>query len=130
MNYELSRKKIIIFRVSLAFLFSVSFALLPLVATAALVPCGPGSGGDEVCTWGHFYVLAENVIEFMIYYIAIPLSVIFFAIGGILIMTAAGSEERFKKGKSTLTAAAIGLIIVLCSWLIIGLIIQKIKQKR
>lgn len=110
------------FRASFAFLFSVSFALLPLVVVAAgLVPCG---GADQpLCTWCHLMQLITNVISFLIY-IVIPLATVMIVVGGIFIMTAGGSTERVSKGREIVTAAITGLIIALLSWLIIDTIIK------
>lgn len=40
--------------------------------------------------------------------------------GALQMLTSAGSEERFRSGKKTLTSGIIGMAIVLCSWLIIN----------
>lgn len=39
--------------------------------------------------------------------------------GGFVWMTAAGNEEKISKAKKTLSAAAIGLIVVMLSWAIV-----------
>lgn len=44
------------------------------------------------------------------------LAVIFILIGGFMWMTAAGNEEKIEKAKKILTAAIIGLIIILAAW--------------
>ncbi len=44
-----------------------------------------------------------------------PLVVIMVLWGGFQILTAAGDEAKFKKGKQTLTYAAIGAIIIICA---------------
>lgn len=49
--------------------------------------------------------------------------------GGILWMTAAGSEEQIRKAKSMITAAMLGLVVVLLSYAIakvIGMILSNI----
>lgn len=106
-------KKIILLSV-FYFLFSA------LVVQAALVPCG-GQGQDP-CTWCHLMQLFKNVINFLMY-IAFPLAAVMIVVGGIMIMTAGGSTERVAKGKEIVTAAVIGLLIALLSWLIIDTII-------
>ena len=47
--------------------------------------------------------------------------------GGILIITAAGDEEKYKKGFTILKQAAIGLIYIGLAWLFIMLIIEIIN---
>jgi len=116
-----------IFRVSFTFLFSVSFALLPLVTIAALVPCGTST--TPPCTWCHLGQLIKNIIDFLMY-IVIPLAAVMIVVGGIMIMTAGSSTERVAKGKEIVTAAVVGLLIALLSWLIIDMIIKLLTGGR
>ncbi len=105
-----------------------SFCFLSLVSitqAAGLVPCG-GSTGIE-CTWCHLMQLFKNIIDFMLY-LVIPLAIIMIVVGGIMVMTAGGSTERASKGREIITAAVIGLVIALLSWLIIDIIIKVIGQ--
>lgn len=105
----------------IAKIFCVSFALLPLITTAALVPCGTST--THPCTWCDLMQLITNVINFLIY-IVIPLAAVMIVVGGIMIMTAGGSTTRLAKGKEIVTAAVVGLLIALLSWLIIDTIIK------
>lgn len=107
-------KKIILFSI-FYFLFSI------LVTEAALVPCGPGTGKE--CTWCHLMQLIKNIVDFMMY-LVFPLAAVMIVVGGIMIMTAAGSTERVAKGRQIITAAVIGLLIALLSWLILDTIIK------
>jgi hypothetical protein len=113
-------KKIILFSI-FYFLFSI------LVVEAALVPCGPGIGKE--CTWCDFGQLIKNIIDFLMY-IVIPLAAIMIVVGGIMIMTAGGSTERVSNGKKIVTAAIVGLLIALLSWLIIDTIIKLLTGGR
>ena len=74
----------------------------------------PGGG----CDLYDFLIFIRKVIEFLLW-IAIPIGVAFIAYGAFVIMTAGGSEEKFKKGKGIITAAIIGVAIGLASWLIV-----------
>ena len=112
-------KKIILSLILLSifyFLFSV------FVAQAALVPCGPGVG--DSCKWNDLYVLFKKIIDFAIYNLVFPISAVMIVVGGGFIMTASGSTSRVAKGKEILTAAIVGLLIALLSWLIIDTIIK------
>jgi len=106
-------KKIILLSI-FYFLFSI------LIAEAALVPCGTST--TPPCTWCHLMQLVKNIINFMMY-LVFPLAAIMIVIGGIMIMTAAGSTERVAKGREIVTAAVTGLLIALLAWLIIDTII-------
>ena len=87
------------------------------MAQAALVPCGPNTGVD--CKFCHLATLAANVFRFALYYIAIPLSVIFIAWGGLMIMIASGSAERAASGRKIIQAAIIGVLIAIAAFLIV-----------
>ena len=82
--------------------------------------CDPAKapGQPDACDINAFIAWIKQIINFM-FYIAIPLGVIFIVYGGFVIMTSGGSEERFNKGKQVITAAVIGLAIALGAWLII-----------
>jgi len=103
-------------------LFSIFYFLLStLIVEAALVPCGTST--TPPCTWCHLMQLIKNVIDFLMY-IVIPLAAVMIVVGGIFIMTAGGSTERVSKGREIVTAAIVGLLIALLSWLIIDTIIK------
>jgi len=93
---------------------------------AGLVPCGTERDAKgnitNPCTWCHLMQLVKNVINFLMY-LVFPLAAIMIVVGGIMIMTAGGSTERVAKGKEIVTAAVVGLLIALLSWLIIDTII-------
>ena len=74
----------------------------------------PGGG----CDLYDFLIFIKRIIEFLLW-IAIPIGVAFIAYGAFVIITAGGSEEKFKKGKGIITAAIIGVAIGLASWLIV-----------
>lgn len=63
--------------------------------------CAPGSES--------FTSIADNVAQFLVVDIAIPLSVIMVLVGAFQIMTAGGDPEKFSKGRKTITYASIGL---------------------
>lgn len=79
----------------------------------ALSPSQPGA-----CNIQAFAVWLKKIIGFL-FTIAIPVGVIFIVWGGFVIMTAAGSEERVRKGRQIITAALIGVAIALGAWLLI-----------
>ncbi len=100
-----------------------SFFVFSLFLTAAaqgqgLVPCV----GIE-CQWRHLYILIDKIIDFGMY-LVLPIAVVMIVVGGIMIMTSAGSEKRYSKGKEIITAGVVGLVIALLAWLIIDTIIK------
>lgn len=55
-------------------------------------------------------------------------ALLMFTFGGVMFIIAAGNQEQVQKGKAAMTAAAIGLIIILCAWLIINTTICVLTQ--
>lgn len=107
-------KKIVLFFV-FYFLFSI------FIAEAALVPCG--TSDTDSCTFCDLARLGQNIINFALY-LVFPISAIMIVVGGIFILTAGGSEARVSKGREIITAAIVGLLIALFSWLILDTIFR------
>ena len=115
--------------------------LLPLVSLAThgdrLVPCGPGTGTS--CQFCHFFVLFQNVINFLLIHIVPVVAVLMIVIGGFMYVFAHFSPGELlpggQKGGPVLLVQArklfasviIGLIIIYASWLIINLFFQAIR---
>ncbi len=110
------------------FLFSV-FVPLIQAAEGGLVPCGPGLEKSS-CQFCDLLKLVNKIINFALYKIAIPLSVIFIVYGGFTIMTAGDSPERVKTGRSVIKAAVIGLLIALFAWMIINTILTVLAGQK
>lgn len=71
------------------------------------------------CQFSDFVGLAVEASRF-IFGITGSLALIMFAVGGFWWLTAAGVAERIEKGKKTLVAAVIGIIIIFGAWLIVN----------
>ena len=69
----------------------------------------PLGGGES------FTTVANNVANFLVVDVAIPLTVIMVLVGAFQIMTAGGDPEKFSKGRKTITYAAIGLVAAFIS---------------
>jgi len=91
------------------FLIKTALAQAPLVPSCEGVSCGKED----------LYQLIMNVINFAITYLAFPLVVLFFLIGGFLLLTSGGSPNRVEQGKKAITGAVVGLVIVLTSVVVI-----------
>ncbi len=85
-----------------------------------IVPQCPKTG----CGWPELSQLIQNLMNLLLYG-AIPLAVIVILYGGFVILTAAGSETRFSKGKSAIIGAIVGLFIVFGSYILVILITTK-----
>jgi hypothetical protein len=55
-----------------------------------------------------------------------PLAGLLFLIGGIMMIASAGSEERYKKGRRVIVDTAIGVVIILASWIVVNTLITTI----
>ncbi len=104
-----------------------------LVFADGLVPCGgviSATGKQEpACTYKDFVILINNVIDFLIKDIALPISALLFAWAGFLYLTAAGDEGQVKKAHGVFQNVFFGLILALAGWLIINLIVNVLTGK-
>jgi len=105
----------------LLILAQAALAQNPFLAQIVQVQCG-GEGQSE-CGLCQIFQIIYNVNRFLVG-VGLAITTAVFVWGGIVMMTAAGSEERFRKGKANLRAGIIGMIIVLASFLIISTIIN------
>jgi hypothetical protein len=105
-------------------LFAISYLLLAIYPVqAALVPC---SGLN--CTVCDLFALLGNITNFILKDVMPPLAGLLFLVGGIMMVAAGGSEERFKKGKTILTNTLIGVVIILAAWVVINTLITTLGQ--
>lgn len=101
------------------FLFSFLILFLPLVSfSAGLIPC---DGAD--CDFNKFIELINNVINFLLFRLALPIAAISFAYAGFLLVTSGGSESKKTEAKNIFTGVAIGFIIAVAAWLIVNTIL-------
>jgi len=97
-------------------------------AQEGLVPCGPGTAHpmcDNIC---YLLEMISKIAFFIVRNVMPPLAGLLFLIGGIMMVAAAGSEERYKKGRQIVLNTAIGVVIVLVSWLLVNSIITIVGQ--
>lgn len=110
----------IIFPLFLFFILTTYCLLLTTLSAQAadtdgLVPC---SGLD--CKFCDLTKLVGRVINFALYYIAIPLVAVMIVWGGLVIMTAGDDSGKVSEGRKIIQAAAIGLAVALGAWVIIS----------
>ena len=66
-----------------------------------IVPCGT-SVEDVDCTICHFFEGFARIAQFVAFCLAPPFAVLMFLIGGLILSTAGGSQERMGLGKKIL----------------------------
>jgi hypothetical protein len=106
-------KKFVIVLVSLvmpAFSFAENFVL---------IPC---KGAD--CDFNALMALINNVIHFVLFYMAVPIAAIMFFYAGFMMVTSAGSSESKTKAKNIFSSAVYGLVIAAAAWLIVRTILS------
>jgi hypothetical protein len=124
-NYNSKFKILTFYIVMFIFVFSIfNFA------QAGVIPCGlskddPNQPGDQTipCTYCHLLQLVKNVIDFMMYLI-FPIATGVIIYGGFVILTARESAEQVSKGRKIITAAVVGILIALISWLALDTIFK------
>lgn len=127
-------KKILV-TIAITFVFSMpTFALAVTQEDGGgLIPCGltnerldeNGNGGkiNVPCTFDHALILINNVVNFLLFKLAVPLAAIVFVYAGVQLLLSGGSSEGMAKAKSAFTSTATGLILAVAAWLIIHTIL-------
>lgn len=100
------------------FIFNSSAAL----AQAPIVPCGTGTGPD--CNICHLYEGTRQLINFFLFYIALPLTVVAVSASGIMFLISGSSEKLRTQAKSALNYAVIGMLLAFGAWVIVNTILD------
>mgnify|MGYP001567344727 FL=1 len=123
------------FLISLAIFSILSF---PAFAFAqGLVPCGKEvyqfdvvengvkhlKGELRQCDFNGLMTLIDNVTQFALFKLALPISAIMFFYAGFKLVTSGGSTEARTKAKSIFTSTVFGFIIALTAWLVVKTIL-------
>lgn len=102
-----------------------------------LIPCGvektevvtdengKSTGGEIInpCEYQHVFELVNNVADFILKNLAVPIAAIGIFYAGILMIFSGGNDEGKTKAKKIFTGVALGLIFVAGSWLIVKTIL-------
>ncbi len=105
------------------------FLLFARVSWAdGLVTCTGPEGTATPCTVCKFLAMISGIAFFLVRDVMPPLAGLLFLIGGIMMVAAAGSQERYKKGRQLILNTAIGAVIVLVSWLLVNSLITTIGK--
>ena len=100
------------------------FLIFNSVQAAGLVPCG--GPGEDVCTLCHFFVMLDNIIDFLLFRVVPVLGALMIAIGGVMYIISQGKPEMLSRVKNLFTAIIIGLVIIYGAWLIVNLFLTTI----
>ncbi|MBI2045908.1 MAG: hypothetical protein HYT28_00575 [Parcubacteria group bacterium] len=116
-----AKLKTLKFAIPAFFLMMIVLAPVFFASAASLVPCG--GSGEKACELGDFFVLINNIINFLLFSIATPLAALSFAVAGWMYLTAGGDTGKIKSAHDIFKNVAIGFIIVLSAWLIVKVIL-------
>jgi uncharacterized membrane-anchored protein YitT (DUF2179 family) len=122
------------------FVLVFSILVFPLVSFALkseLIPCGTEStplvtkdgvqtGGEiiEPCTFNHLLTMVNNVVDFVLFRLALPIAAILFAYAGFMLITSGGEVGKKKKALGVFWNVGLGLVIMAAAWLIINTILS------
>ena len=128
-----------IFLLTLSILSAFLIPAFAPVSAASLIPCGEdlnkdgliknytqGLGGKtvvEVCDFGQMIVLVNRIIDFLIFALIIPGSVLVFMYAGFLHITSVANPGQRTKANGMFFSVLKGLGISLCAWIIVKAIV-------
>lgn len=106
--------------------------LKPLLDNDELIPedcrIGPQTK-DKPCTLLHLLQVLVNITRLMLGIMG-SLALLMFTYGGLVWLTSAGNTERVARGKTILTNAVLGILILLVSWSVVNLVVVVLSQGR
>ena len=125
--------------------FGLMLLLTPYLVFAAppppgtLIPCGFDLDSDNIvkdpdgyvwvvgtheeCYFNDVILIAQSVIEFLIFKIAIPIAAIMFAYAGFLYVTNRGNESQVTRAHDVFLNVLIGIVIALAAWIVVKFIV-------
>lgn len=122
--------KKIYFKKFIVFVAIISIYILPIISFAVLgvderiVTCGAVDGSQPECNFVELLRTANNIITFLIKFIATPLAAIIFAYAGFLLLFSGGNSSKMTEAKKIMLNMLIGYVIVLASWIIVKTILS------
>lgn len=117
-------KTIFAFSFVLVILLSPSLFGDGLIFAAGVVPCG--GSGEVACQFCHLAELGDNVVNFVLFVLAVPISSLLFAYAGFLYVVQGMREDSINKAKSILIGTVVGLVFALAAWIIVTTIVNNL----
>lgn len=94
---------------------------LPAFAVAQIgIPC---SGAD--CEFKHLIILANNIIQFLVFTVAVPLSALGFMVVGARLVLNQNKESAWSDAKQSFETIAKGFAIILTAFLLIKFVLYR-----
>ncbi len=105
------------------------FLIYPTVNAAGLVPCGRNTGTPEEmkpCTTCDLFALASRIINFVLFTVVPAVAVLFYLIGGIMILLGGANPGLVSTGKNFFWNTTIGLFIIFGAWMITNTVLKSL----
>lgn len=124
---NLMNKRSIIIAFSVCAIIFVAFP----VSAAGIIPdslvpeCSKLAGG---CTLCDAWPLANNIINFLLFGLAIPVLTVTLIWGGVMWTTAGASPSNIEQGKKIMTSGIIGILIAFSGWLMVDTVIKSVAS--
>ncbi|MBU2539737.1 hypothetical protein KJ786_01045 [Patescibacteria group bacterium] len=100
------------------FVFVLLIPAISFVHGESIVSCA-----DDPCSFQDFQDIIPRIINFIMDFLVLPLSILFLTIGGIVLLISGGNPELKNTGKKILIATVIGMVLAYGSVLIINFIL-------
>ena len=88
------------------------------ICEGPIVPCGATDQPD--CNFCHIFELTSNILNLLLTCAAPIVTSLMLIIGGILFLVSGSSTDLFAKGKTFITAAVVGLLIIFISYMLLN----------
>lgn len=117
-------------RTMAAHTLALALVSAPLLAGAGnapttLVPCdGPS------CDWNSLMALARNVVDFLLYGLALPVAAIAFAYAGFQLVVNGASDKARESAKNAFLYAGIGLVVAFGAWVIVRFVMAALFEEQ
>ncbi len=105
------------------------FLIYPTVNAAGLVPCGRNTGTPEEmrpCTTCDLFALASRIMNFVLFTIVPAVAVLFYLIGGLMILLSRGSPGLVATGKNFFWNTTWGLVIIFGAWMLTNTVLKSL----
>ena len=99
----------------------IIFSVPLLVSAAGLVPCG--ASGEPECDFSQLIKMANNIIQFLLYSVAVPLAALGFMWVGANLIINQNKEGAWSTAKESFWYIAQGFAIMIGAYLLIKLIL-------
>ena len=97
------------------------------IASKGIVQCG--GAGEPLCTLCDLYSGTRRMINFLLFFLALPAATIAIIAAGIMFLISGGSESLRTQAKDTLKWAVIGLVIAFGGWVIVNTALSTLGYK-